>query len=208
MIRLSVIIPAYNEEKRLPGTLQEVGGYLAGQLYESEIIVVSDGSKDGTAEAAKKAGVMVIDRKENRGKGYSVREGMLASSGEIRLFMDADNATSVDHIEKMFPEFEKGAGVVIGSRDIAGAVIAVPQFWLRRRLGDVFNLIVQVVSGLWGIWDTQCGFKAFSAKAAKDIFPSVRIDRWAFDVELLVLAGKRGYGITQVPVRWVNAPDS
>jgi hypothetical protein len=104
----------------------------------------------------------------------------------------------------MWQEFEQGREVVIGSRDIEGADIAVPQSWFRIMLGNVFNLIVQIISGLWGIWDTQCGFKAFTAKAVGDIFPKCKIDRFAFDVEILVLAKKMKYEIKEVPVRWIN----
>lgn len=212
-IYLSVIIPAYNEEKRLPKTLQEISGYLSQQDYNYEIIVVNDGSKDRTAEitreqVGKVENLRLIDNKENHGKGYVVRQGMLEAKGQYRLFTDADNSTSIDQAEKMWPSFKEGCEVVIGSRDIKGAVIAVPQSWLRRRLGDIFNLIVQISSGLWGIWDTQCGFKGFSQKAVEEIFPQLTIDRWAFDVEILVLAKNRGYAIKEVPVVWINSPES
>lgn len=210
-MQLSVIIPAYNEENRLSKTLQAVDTYLKKQSYDYEILVVSDGSTDNTVQVAKDTGITglrVIDNKENHGKGYVVRQGMLEAKGDFRLFMDADNATSVDHVEKMWPEVEKGFEVVICSRDIAGSVLEVPQTWFRRRLGDVFNLIVQIFSGLWGIWDTQCGFKGFTKKATEDIFLKATINRWAFDVELLVLAKKQGYRIKEIPVTWINDPHS
>lgn len=213
MPKLSVIIPAYNEEKRLPRTLHSVDAYLKKQKYTYEIIVVSDGSRDDTVKIAEEmragvANLRVINIKENHGKGYAVRQGIQEAKGEYRVFMDADNATTIDQVEAMWPEFEKGKEIVIGSRDVSDAVIAVPQPWWRRKLGDVFNLIVQVLSGLWGIWDTQCGFKGFSAKAVEDIFPKAVINRWAFDVELLVIAKKKGYEITEVPVIWVNDRES
>ncbi len=212
-VKLSVVIPAYNEERRLPKTLRAVSEYLEKQEYPYEIIVVSDGSEDWTREAVEEIAqtmprLRVIGEQENHGKGYSVRKGMLAAQGEFRLFMDADNATTVDQVEKMWPEFKKGYEVVIGSRDIMGADIQVPQPWWRRKLGDVFNLLVQVLSGLWGIWDTQCGFKGFSAKAAQEIFSRATINRWAFDVEVLIIAKKLGYAIREVPVAWVNDPSS
>lgn len=212
-MRLSVIIPAYNEAERLPSTLKAVDEYLGRQPYEYEILVVNDGSKDNTADVVLKAAASIknlrlVDRKENRGKGYSVKQGMLAATGDFRLFMDADNSTSVDQIEKMWPEFEKGFEVIIGSRDIKGAELPVPQSWVRRRLGDIFNLIVQTISGLWGMWDTQCGFKGFTRKAAEELFSRATIARWAFDVEILVLAKKRTYKIQEIPVRWVNDPNS
>jgi len=208
-LKLSVIIPAYNEEKRLPKTLRAVDAYLEKQGYGYEILVVSDGSTDNTvqvAESMKKdiENLRVIDFQPNHGKGYVVRKGMLEAKGEFRLFMDADNATTVDQVEKMWPEFEKGSQVVIGSRDVKGATIAVPQPWWRRRIGDAFNLVVQILSGLWGIWDTQCGFKGFSAKAAQEIFSRAVINRWVFDVEALVVAKKHGYTIQEIPVIWIN----
>lgn len=212
-IHLSVVIPAYNEEKRLHKTLREITKYLRTQSYNWEILVVNDGSKDNTAQVVKELSyeienLRLVDNKENHGKGYVVRQGMLTARGKYRVFTDADNSTSIDQVEKMWPEFEKGYDVVIGSRDIKGAVLSVPQTWLRRRIGDVFNLMVQVVCGLWGIWDTQCGFKGFTKKAAEDIFPKCIIDRFAFDPEILVIAKKMGYKIKEIPVIWINDPES
>lgn len=212
-MHLSVIIPAYNEERRLPKTLRAIDSYLKNQNYDYEILVVSDGSKDKTAEVARGLmgeikGLKVIDNKENHGKGFVVRQGLAKAEGEIRLFTDADNSTSIDQVEKMFPFFEKGFDIVIGSRDVKGAVLDPPQPWYRRIVGDVFNLMVQVIVGLWGIWDTQCGFKAISPRVAKEVLPLCKIDRWAFDPEILKLARKKGYKIKEVPVRWVNDPDS
>ncbi|MCH8048620.1 glycosyltransferase family 2 protein [Patescibacteria group bacterium] len=208
-MRLSVIIPAYNEENRLPKTLKLVNEYLQKQDYEYEILVVSDGSKDKTAEVIQDLeshikGLRLMDNKQNHGKGYVVRQGMLEAKGDFRLFMDADNSTSIDHVEKMWPEFEAGNEVVICSRDLKESIIPEKQAWWRIRLGDIFNLIVQVFSGLWGFWDTQCGFKGFSAKAAKDIFSKAKINRWAFDVEVLVIAKKLRYNIKEIPVTWIN----
>jgi dolichyl-phosphate beta-glucosyltransferase len=212
-LKLSVIIPAYNEEERLPKTLRAMDVYLTKQKYGYEIVVVSDGSKDKTAQAANKMkseikGLRVIEENQNRGKGYAVRKGMLESKGDYRMFLDADNSTSIDHIEKMWPEFKKGFEVVIGSRDMKGAVRTIRQVWWREKLGDIFNLIVQVMSGLWGLWDTQCGCKGFSAKAAREIFRKATINRWAFDVEVLVIAKKLGYSIQEVPVTWINDAQS
>ncbi len=212
-MRLSVIIPAYNEAKRLLRTLATADEYLRRQSYEYEILVVNDGSKDNTADVVVGAATFIknlrlIDDRENHGKGYAVRKGMLEAKGDYRLFMDADNSTSLDQIEKMWPEFEKGFEVIIGSRDIKGAELPVPQSWLRMRLGDVFNIIVQITSGLWGMWDTQCGFKGFTKKAAEVLFSRATIERWAFDVEILVLARKLRFRIQEIPVRWVNDPNS
>ena len=208
-MRLSVIISAYNEENRLPKTLRAVDEYLKKQDYEYEILAVNDGSKDKTAEMVRRLesqikGLRLIDNEQNHGKGYAVREGMLEAKGDFRVFMDADNSTSIDHVEKMWPEFKIGNDVVICSRDLKESVIAAKQAWWRIKLGDIFNLIVQIFSGLWGFWDTQCGFKGFSAKAAKDIFSKAKSNRWAFDVEVLLIAKKLRYNIKEIPVTWIN----
>jgi len=210
---LSIIIPAYNEEKRLPKTLSKIDKYLSKQRYDYEIVVVSDGSKDRTAEVVRKLeskinGLRVIDNKENHGKGYVVRQGLMESTGEYRLFTDADNSTSIDHVEKLLPYFKEGYAIVIGSRDVKGAVLDPPQSWNRVLVGNIFNLLVQFIVGLWGIWDTQCGFKILSAKAVKDIMPKCLIDKWAFDPEILKIGYKMGYKVKEVPVIWKNDPDS
>ncbi len=210
---LSIVIPAYNESKRLPGTLREVDKYLRQQNYQYEIVVVNDGSKDNTAQVAQNLmlqilGLRLIDNKENHGKGWVVRQGLMESRGDFRVFTDADNSTSIDQVEKLLPYFKEGYDIIIGSRDIKGAVIDNPQPWHRRIMGELFNIFTQFIVGLWGIWDTQCGFKGLSAKAAKDILPKCKIDRWAFDPEILIIGKKMGYKIKEVPVIWVNDPDS
>ena len=212
-IHLSVIIPAYNEEKRLASTLKEIDEYLKKQDYSSEIIVVNDGSKDATAEVVRRLtqqiqNLKLIDNKVNRGKGYVVRQGLLAGKGEFRLFTDADNSTPINQIEKMWPEFEKDYDIVIGSRDIKGAILDPPQPFHRRVLGKIFRLLTHLICGTWGIKDSQCGFKCFSERAAKDIFSRTKIDRWAFDVEVLALARRLGYKIAIIPVYWKNDPHS
>ena len=210
---LSVVIPAYNEEKRLSKTLREIDRYLKEQFYGYEIIVVSDGSKDNTAGVVKKLqseikNLKLIDNKENYGKGYVTRQGMMEAQGKYRLFTDADNSTAIEQVEKLLPFFNQNYDIVIGSRDIKGAKLAVPQPWYRRILGNIFALFVHMIIGLWGIQDTQCGFKALSAKAVNDIFLKCRIDRWAFDPEILKIGKKLGYKIKQVPITWVNDPES
>jgi dolichyl-phosphate beta-glucosyltransferase len=221
-IYLSVIIPAYNEEKRLPKTLQSLDGYLRNQNYDYEILVVNDGSKDKTAEVAenlklKIRNLKLINNKINQGKGAVVKQGMLEAKGEYRLFADADNSTSIDQTEKMWPYFKKtcpepaegGYDVVIGSRDVKGAVLDPPQPWLRNViLGEGFKLFRKIVIGLWGIEDTQCGFKCFSKKAVEDIFPRCKINRFAFDPEILIIAKKLKYKIKEIPVYWRNDPES
>jgi dolichyl-phosphate beta-glucosyltransferase len=211
---LSVIIPAYNEEKRLPKTLEEIDKYLRKKDYDYEIIVVNDGSKDKTVEVAKSLApeiknLVVTGYKKNQGKGYAVRFGMLEAKGDYRLFTDADNSTSIDQIEKIWPEFEKGYDVVIGSRDVKGAVLDPPQPWVRKLiLGEGFKLYRKIIIGLWGLEDTQCGFKCFTKKAAEKIFQKCRINRFAFDPEILVIAKKLGYKIKEIPLYWKNDPES
>ena len=208
-MKLSVIIPAYNEEKRLPKTLQEVDVYLRQQSYDYEIIVVNDGSKDRTSElvlsrASHTNNLRLINNKENHGKGYVVRQGILEARGDFRLFMDADNSTSIDQIEKMWPFFEQNYQVVIGSRDIKGSITNPSQPLLRRLIGKIGNLIIQTVGGLFGIQDSQCGFKCFTKEAVENVFSKTVINRWGFDIEALVLAQKFGYRIKEIPVIWKN----
>lgn len=212
MQRLSVILPAYNEEKRIGKTLEEVAKFLSSQLFEYEIIVVNDGSKDGTANVvtsrvADIKNLKLIDNKENHGKGWVVKQGMLAATGDIRLFMDADNSTTVSQVMAMLPYFEQGYDVVVGSRRMQGAVIAVHQAWLRDFLGFIFRLIVRVLVPV-GVADSQCGFKAFSAGAAVVIFPKQVISRWSFDAEILAISRKMKFKIKEVPVTWVNDSES
>jgi len=210
-IYLSVIIPAYNEENRLFDTLKEIDSYLRRQDYNYEIIVVNDGSKDKTCQVvenlkdeAKIANLRLIDNKENHGKGYVVRQGMLEASGQYRLFTDADNSTSIDQIEKMWPFFKQNYQVVIGSRDVKGSIINPDQSLLRRLIGKAGNLVIQTVGGLFGIQDTQCGFKCFTKEVVENVFPKTMINRWGFDVEVLAIAKKLGYKIKEIPVIWKN----
>ncbi len=204
---LSVIIPAYNEANRLPLTLVDVNKRLLSVDYDYEIIVVDDGSQDATVEVAKRfyhliKNFRVIENKANHGKGWVVKQGMLEAKGRWRLFMDADNATSVDQFGNMIP-YLSDYQIIIGSRDIKGAKLVPPQPFYRRWLGNVGNLIIQVLL-LPGIWDTQCGFKCFSEEAALKIFPLMKTNRWAFDAEALALGKKFGYKIKEIPVVWVN----
>jgi dolichyl-phosphate beta-glucosyltransferase len=208
-MHLSVIIPAYNEEKRLPKTLREIDEYLRKQNYESEIIIISDGSKDRTCEVVenlkfKILNLRLICEKINRGKGYGVKIGMLNAKGKYRLFTDADNSTPINQIEKFWPEFEKGADIVIASRDKKGAILDPPQPLFRRFTGEVFKYLRKIIVGLWEIEDSQCGFKCFKEKAAKDIFSKSKISRFAFDPEILLIGKKMGYKIKEVPVYWKN----
>lgn len=210
---LSVIIPAYNEEKRIAKTIMAITSYLAKKNFPYEIIVVSDGSKDGTCKVVEDLQkdvkeLKLICEKINRGKGYGVKLGMLSAKGKFRLFTDADNSTPIEELEKCWKEFEVGADIVIGSRDIRGAILDPPQPLFRRFVGECFKYLRKLIVGLWEIQDTQCGFKCFKGEVAQKIFEKTKIERFAFDVEILVLAKKNGYIIKEVPVYWKNDPAS
>jgi glycosyltransferase involved in cell wall biosynthesis len=212
---LSVIVPAYNEAERLPRTLKRLQEHLDSKPLSYEIIVVLDGPTDSSREVLKNltseiSHLTVLDRRVHRGKGFTVREGMLKASGRVRLFTDADNSTDISHLEKMVPLFEQGCDVAICSRaarDAAGARQVVPQAWYRRVLGKLGNLFIQLVA-VKGIWDTMCGFKAFRDHAAERIFSQAVIDGWGFDVEALALARALKYRIGVVPAYWINQPKS
>lgn len=209
---LSVIIPAYNESKRISNTLFSVSKYLSKQSYDYEILVVNDGSKDDTAQTVKGltdkiSHLRLIDNKKNHGKGWVVKRGMLEASGVYRLFMDADNSTTVDQVAGFFPFFKQGYDVVIGSRRVRGAKIAVHQPWFRDFLGGVFRFIVHIIVPL-GVTDSQTGFKMFSAAAANPVFAKQAIFRWAFDVEILAIARKMKLKIAEAPITWVNDAES
>ena len=212
---LSVVVPAYNEEKRIPATLESMYAYLTQQDFSWEILIVLDGVTDNTLDVVKrfadgKQHIRWIDRKQNRGKGYTVRQGMLEAHGQIRLFADADNSTDLNHFDKMRPLFEGGNDVVIASRDgkdAEGAMQAVPQSGFKRLLGNLGNLFIQVMA-VPGIWDTQCGFKAFSADSAEKIFSNTHMDGWVFDIEALALARRYGYSIGIIGAHWIDAEGS
>ena len=215
-MHLSWIIPAYNEERRIGKTVREVHQYLQSKQISDgyEIIVVDSSSKDRTYEIAEglrsSIAELKILRVVNKGKGYAVREGMFFAHGDIRLFSDADNSTPPESFDRMEPLFREGYDVVISSRnprDVPGATRDVKEPWYREVLGTVGNVIIQSV-GVWGIWDTQNGFKAVTAASAKKIFSRMRIQEFAFDVEMLALARKMNCKIGIVPIRWRFDPDS
>ena len=211
---LSVIIPAYNEENRIKGTLEAVYNYFVRQSYTWEVIVVSDGSIDRTVEVvsefiSNKPEISLIANTKNHGKGYVVRQGMLEAQGDFRLFTDADNSTSIEQIENFLPYLtEKEYDIVIGSIEVSGAKIHERAGWHRRILGKYSKYIIRVIAGLWNIHDTQRGFKLFTAASAQNIFSRTKINRFSFDVEVLALAKKIGYKIKEVPVIWNNPSDS
>src|SRR3989338_4374202 len=204
---LSVIIPAYNEEKRITKTLLSVEEYLKRQPYNYEILVVSDGSTDSTIEVVSRlkeqiSSLRIIDNKKNHGKGFVVRQGMLAAGGDVRLFMDADNSTNIDQVSKFLPYFQQGYDVLVAKR-----IVVVKQPWTREFLGWVFRLIVRILVPL-GASDSQAGFKAFSKKTTEAVFAKQTIFRWAFDVEILAIAKKMRFKIKETPVVWANDAQS
>lgn len=207
---LSVVIPAYNEEKRIPKTLQSLKEYFKGKDYEYEILVVVDGAKDNTAQVVRDADIpnlKVVDNKKNCGKGCVVRQGMLEAKGDYRLFMDADNSTNIDQFDKLYPYFEKGFDIVIASIALKGAKVAHSEKSYKRIFGKMGNLFIQTMLTP-GIKDTQRGFKIFTAKSAEDIFKRLTLDRWGFDFEALAVARKLKYKIKEVPITWENDPES
>lgn len=207
-IHLSVVIPSYNEEKRITATLLDLDKYFSEQDYTYEIIVVNDGSKDNTATVVNKTGELIknlrlIDNKENHGKGYVTRQGMLEAKGEYCMYIDADNAISINQIENLWPH-TKDYDVVIGSIEVRGAKIEENAGWYRRLFGKLSKYLIRIVAGIWEIKDTQRAFKIFRADTVKNIYSRLKINRWLFDVEVLVIAKKLGYTIKEVPVTWIN----
>ena len=201
---LSVVIPAYNEALRLPGTLARIREQLAGLSFE--IVVADDGSSDGTAERARAAGgegLSVLRSEQNRGKGHAVRRGMLAARGALRLMSDADLSTPIEELPRLLARARDGFDVVIASRALPASRIEVHQPRYRESVGRAFNLLVRALL-LPGLRDTQCGFKLFSARAAAEVFAAARLDGFGFDVEALVIARRRGYRIAELPVTWRN----
>ncbi len=208
-MHLSLVIPAFNEEKNIGETLLKAERYLSRQTYESEIIVIDDGSTDGTLAKVRSSfpNVETTSYSPNQGKGFAVRAGMMAAKGDYRVFYDADGSTPIEELEKLWPCFNDGADIVIGSRDLSQSEVVVHQSWLREHMGRVFNLLVKIFA-LGGFPDTQCGFKGFTAAACEVVFPRQTLDGFAFDVELLYLARKHGLRVDQVPVKWINEPET
>lgn len=208
-MKLSVIIPAYNEEKRIAKTLTDVDGYLSKQAYDYEIIVMVNNSRDRTYDIVREmeAGPIKKATAVNLamgGKGNAVRRGILdKAEGDIIMFMDADNASPISEMEKFFPEFENGADVVIGSRYLNPETVKHHQALYRIVLSRAANLLIQLLA-VPGIKDTQLGFKAFKKECAKDIFRLVTISRWGFDMEVLTIARARGYKIKEVAISWTE----
>lgn len=206
---LSVVIPAYNAARCITSTLDDIRRWLDVAGVRHEIIVVDDGSTDETAGLVTSygGGVRLLRNGRNRGKGYTVRHGMLAAGAPWRLFMDADNSVRIETLERMGAAAAEGAGVIVASRRVAGATILRPQSPIRRLLGNSFPYLVRTFA-LPGLRDSQCGFKLFRADAADAIFSRARVERFAFDVEALLLARRLDFRIVEVPVSWNNPTES
>ncbi|MBK7890743.1 MAG: glycosyltransferase family 2 protein [Bdellovibrionales bacterium] len=211
---VSIVIPAYNEERRLPLAIRDMRGFFGPSQTSLEFVVVIEKSKDHTVDAAHKAidgdtRFRVIANDVQRGKGFAVKTGMLQAQGDIVFFMDADLSTPLVEIGTFLSILmsDPTVDIVIGSRAEAKSQILKKQTWIRRNLGRGFNHLVQA-AGIRGIKDTQCGFKAFRRRTIEPIFTRQTIDGFAFDVEVLLLARKLGFNIVTQPVRWMNSPDS
>ncbi|MFZ0299870.1 MAG: dolichyl-phosphate beta-glucosyltransferase [Candidatus Sulfotelmatobacter sp.] len=213
-IAYSIVIPAYNEGTRLGATLERVLGYLRAQGWsaEAEVIVVNDGSRDNTADlvrgvAEKNPMLRLVENPGNRGKGYAVRNGMLNARGEVVVFSDADLSSPIEEMPKLLAALAGGADIAIGSRWLRAEMQTRRQSLHRQLFGRVFNLLLRIILGLQ-FKDTQCGFKAFTRRAAQTIFPLERIERWGFDPEILFLARKFGFRVEEVAVLWGHSGDT
>lgn len=204
----TIIIPAYNERERITSTLDKVLAYIASERWRAEIVVVNDGSRDDTAEIVKQyaqsnPAVRLIENPGNRGKGYSVRNGVLHALGDVLLFTDADLSSPIYEATKLFNAIDNGADLAIGSRWLRSELQTEKQPLYRQLFGRIFNLLLRGILGL-NYKDTQCGFKAFTREAATNIFTRQKIDRWGFDPEILFLANRLKYRVEEVPVEWAH----
>lgn len=213
MAYLSIIIPAYNEERRITKTLSRLHDFLRSKKYDYEVIIVDDGSSDGTILKARESALgkenklKVVSNGQNKGKGFSVKNGILNSSGELVLFTDADLSTPIEEVDRLIDNINGGADIAIGSRDVAQSKVVIHQPWYRELMGKTFNLFVKML--LMGEFnDTQCGFKLFKGPAAKEISNLMRINGFAFDVEMLYIAKRKGLNIKEVGVSWENSSES
>jgi dolichyl-phosphate beta-glucosyltransferase len=201
-----VVVPAFNEAERLPPTLLAIRRFLDGWGRPYEILVVDDGSTDETWRRAREAGggaLTVLSNDRNRGKGYSVRRGMLAARGQLCLVSDADLSTPIEELPRLLSRLDDGHDIAIGSRALPESRVEVRQPWYRECAGRLFNVLVRLLV-LPGLHDTQCGFKLFTAKAAHVAFEPARLEGFSFDVETLFIARRRGLRIAEVPVTWKN----
>lgn len=208
-IKLTLLVPAYNEVKIIGRTIKSIINFLSGKNFGWEIIVVDDGSQDKTSQVVKsfkKPEVRLVKFAENQGKGAAIRAGILEAKGNFVIFSDADLSVSIERVEDFLQELKK-SDVVIGSRRVKGAKILIHQSWLRETLGRGFTLITNLILGM-NLSDFTCGFKGFRRKAALEIFGRAQIDRWSYDAEILFLAQKLGYKIVEVPVHWRNRKET
>lgn len=204
----SIIIPAYNESERIAATMDRLLAYAKQKKWSTEIVVVDDGSRDNTAEIvhaymAQSPSIRLLQNPGNRGKGYSVRNGMLHAHGEVLLFSDADLSSPIEEAEQLFAAIRQGSDVAFGSRWMRSELQIRKQPLYRQLNGRIFNLLLRLVLGLH-YKDTQCGFKAFTRRSAETIFPLQKIERWGFDPELLYLAKKFSFKISEIPVAWAH----
>ena len=205
---ISVVVPAYNEATRIAATVGTIRAFLESLGKPFEIIVVDDGSADSTCEAlAAVEGISAISYKPNRGKGYAVRQGMIASRGELVAFTDVDLSAPIGELAKLILAIEAGADVAIGSRALKGSMLGAHQPLYREIGGKALNLFIRVLA-VRGIHDTQCGFKLFRGELARRVFPKCIVDGWGFDIEVLRLAKKEGCSVAEIPVRWSHSADS
>jgi glycosyltransferase involved in cell wall biosynthesis len=205
----SFVIPAYNESSRIRPTLDEILRYTAEQNWDAEILVVDDGSRDDTPDVIREyarahSQIRLLQNPGNRGKGYSVRNGMLHARGDICLFTDADLSSPISEAPKLFEAIRAGADLAIGSRWLRAELQTERQPLYRQAFGRIFNLVLRLFLGL-RFRDTQCGFKAFRREAAQRIFPLQRIERWGFDPEILYVARRMGLQVAEVPVLWAHS---
>jgi dolichyl-phosphate beta-glucosyltransferase len=213
---LGVVIPAFNEESRLDSSLKRIVAFFRDRGIEFEVIVIDDGSEDRTDTVAREAGrslglsnrIRVLRNSHNRGKGYSVRRGMLETVAEYALLTDADLSTPIEDFNKLEDEiYARGCDIALGSRDVPGAILEKRQPWYRENAGKAFNRVVRFITGL-PFRDTQCGFKLFKMSTCRDIFREQRIEKFAFDVEVLFIARKWGLRLTEVPITWRHSEGS
>lgn len=205
---ISIVIPAYNESARLGRSLDRILAFIQQNGWDSEVVVVDDGSKDETAEIVKQYVqkhpiVRLVSNPGNRGKGYSVRNGVLNAGGDVILFSDADLSSPIEEAPKLIRAIDAGADIAIGSRWVRSELQTQRQSLARQALGRLFNGFLRAVLGL-SFKDTQCGFKAFRRQAARALFPLQRIEGWGFDPEILFLAKKTGFSVAEVPVVWAH----
>lgn len=207
-MRYSIVIPAYNEGARIGASLEKIASYIESQKLDAEVVVVNDGSRDNTLDVVRQfAGriqnLVLVENPGNRGKGYSVRNGMMHARGDVLLFTDADLSSPIEEAPKLFDAITHGADIAIGSRWLRSELQTQRQPFYRQLFGRIFNLLLRIILGL-RFRDTQCGFKAFTKLAAQSIFPWQKIERWGFDPEILYLAKRQDLKVVEVPVAWAH----